>query len=300
MLTVRTPAEVRGAVGGIKRRGKVVGFVPTMGGLHDGHASLVRLARDRTDFVVASIFVNPKQFGPREDLARYPRDEQRDREILEGLGCDLLFAPSTNAVYSPADRTRVHVEGLSEVLCGSTRIGHFDGVALIVAKLFNIVQPDIAFFGQKDAQQAVVIQRMAADLDFPVRILLGPTIRETDGLAMSSRNTYLSGEARVRAAELYRALRGARRGIEEGDRDPRALERGMRETLARAGFDVDYAAIVDAETLRPLETLEGRILVAAAGRIGGTRLIDNIALDCRGDAVKEILLEFPEWRRYDE
>jgi pantoate--beta-alanine ligase len=298
METVRTPAAVREALGGARCSGEPVGLVPTMGALHEGHASLVRMARERTKRVVATIFVNPKQFGPREDYARYPRDEARDAAMLEELGCDLLFAPSGRDLYSAGDRTRVSVDGLSDALCGRFRPGDFQGVALVVAKLFNIVQPDEAFFGQKDAQQALVIQRMAADLDFPVRITIGPTVRESDGLAMSSRNRYLDGAERERAPALYRALQDARAAVARGERGAGAVGSRVRRAMERAGFEVDYAEVVDGETLGPLDRIEGTVLIAAAGRLGRTRLIDNVALAVHGASVDETILAFPRWSRY--
>jgi pantoate--beta-alanine ligase len=270
-----------------------------MGALHEGHLSLVRSARRRTDYVAASIFVNPKQFGPKEDYARYPRDVEADVASLEDLGCDLLFAPGERDLYSSADRTRISVHGLDEFLCGSSRPGHFHGVALVVAKLFNILQPDQAFFGQKDAQQAVIIQRMTADLDFQVRIVIEPTVREPDGLAMSSRNAYLSESERKRAIALYAALREAKEAIEAGERRPGALKQGMIMGMTQAGFDVDYAEVVDATTLRPVSEIGGVIMIAVAGYMGRTRLIDNIALRIAGSEVEEIVLEFPEWSRYE-
>ncbi len=298
MKTVTTPRGVRENIGTVKSGGARVGLVPTMGALHEGHASLVRLARQRVEYVAVSIFVNPMQFGPKEDLARYPRDVERDARFLEGLGCDLLFFPSEKDVYSPADRTRILVEGLSDVLCGASRPGHFGGVALIVAKLFNIVLPDEAYFGQKDAQQAVIIQRMAADLDFPVRIVLGSTVREADGLAMSSRNVYLKPDARKRAPAMYGVLRTAKRRIEEGERNPEPLIAEMRHAMGEAGFDVDYASIVEGPSLKPVEVIRGAVLLACAGTIDGIRLIDNIALTVSGSRVEEVLLEFPQWSRY--
>lgn len=298
MITVTTPAAVREEISRARRGGASVGLVPTMGALHEGHASLVRLARSRTRFVAASVFVNPKQFGPREDLARYPRPIERDERLLEDLGCDLLFLPDARDLYSPDDRTRVTVAGLSETLCGASRPGHFDGVTLVVAKLLNIVAPDEAFFGQKDAQQAVIVQRMAADLDIPVRIVVGPTVRESDGLAMSSRNAYLSPEERRRAPALHAALEEARGRIEAGERASAPLAARIEERLRAAGFEVDYAAIVDGPTLRPLPEIAGVVLVAAAARLGATRLIDNVALRVEGRAVAETVLEFPEWSRY--
>ncbi|MGD1048346.1 MAG: pantoate--beta-alanine ligase [Candidatus Krumholzibacteriaceae bacterium] len=298
MKTVKAPREVREITDRLKRDGASVGLVPTMGALHEGHASLVRLARSRSDFVVASIFVNPKQFGPREDLGRYPRSFDGDRRLLESLGCDLLFAPADRDLYSSGDRTRVAVEGLSDALCGASRAGHFHGVTLVVAKLFNIVRPDEAYFGQKDAQQAVIIQRMAADLDVPVRIVLGPTIREADGLAMSSRNVYLDDSSRASAPAIYRSLRAAKERIEAGDRDPVAVAAGVARMMREGGFDVEYASVVDGAALGAIERIEGIVLVACAGSIGGTRLIDNIALRVAGTKVEEILLMFPEWSRY--
>lgn len=298
MKRVKTATEVREIVSRIRGGGERIGFVPTMGALHEGHMSLINLARSRTDFVVTSIFVNPKQFGPKEDYSRYPRDFERDGALMQEGGCDLLFLPSATDMYSPGDRTRVHVEGVTEFLCGASRPGHFNGVALIVAKLFNIVLPDEAYFGQKDAQQAVVIQRMAADLDFPVRIVIGPTVREADGLAMSSRNAYLSTGERSKALALHAALTDAQRAIEEGERDAAVIRSAMNRIMAGAGIEVEYAEVVDAKTMRPRERIDGTVLLAVAGRLGGARLIDNVALMVDGDGVGEIVLEFPEWSRY--
>lgn len=298
MKTVTTPRQIREHLQRERLSGRRIGLVPTMGALHEGHASLVRLARGRIDLVVATIFVNPKQFGPHEDFSRYPRDPERDARLLEELGCDLLFLPSESDLYSTADRTRVKIENLSEALCGASRPGHFQGVALVVAKLFNIVQPDEAYFGQKDAQQAVIIQRMAADLDFPVRIVLGPTVREPDGLAMSSRNVYLDADARRRAVSLSKALWAVRDRIARGERDAEPLVALMRGILEGAGVAVEYAAIVDGATLRPRREVAGTVLVACAATVGATRLIDNVALSVSGGEVREVLLEFPEWSRY--
>ena len=270
-----------------------------MGVLHEGHENLVRSACERTGYVVSSIFVNPKQFGPKEDYSRYPRDETADAAVLERLGCDLLFSPGERDLYTSSDRTRISVQGLDEFLCGSSRPGHFNGVALVVAKLFNIVQPDEAYFGQKDAQQAVIIQRMSADLDFPVRIVIEPTVREPDGLARSSRNEYLSTGERKRAVALYEALTEAKSSIEAGERSPTAVKQSMLTRIKQAGFDIDYAEVVDGATLRPVKDVEGVILIAVAGWMGGTRLIDNIAVRVKGSGVEEIVLEFPEWSRYE-
>jgi pantoate--beta-alanine ligase len=298
LVIVRDPADVRDLAGKARKSGASIGFVPTMGALHEGHMSLVRLGRERTSYMVVSIFVNPKQFGPREDYGSYPRDEEGDATSLEEAGCDLLFAPSERDLYSSDDRTRVSVGGLDEFLCGSSRPGHFNGVALVVAKLFNIVQPDEAYFGQKDAQQAVIIQRMAADLDVPVRIVVGPTVREDDGLAMSSRNVYLSAEERGRAVALYEALMAARKALEEGERVPEAVKRIMISRLSRSELLIDYAEVVDAATLRPVCEVDGLMLIAVAARLGGTRLIDNIVLRVSRERVEEARLEFPEWSRY--
>jgi len=300
MKIVRRIIEVREEVGKAREAGSSIGFVPTMGALHDGHAALVRMARKETDYVVASIFVNPKQFGPGEDYQRYPRDIERDSGLLEELGCDLLFAPEPGEIYSPDERTRVYVKGLSEVLCGKFRPGHFDGVALVVAKLFNIVQPDTAFFGQKDAQQAVIIQRMVCDLNFPIRIRLHPTVREEDGLAMSSRNAYLSEDERSRATSLFRALSEAKRMIVAEERDVQKIRAAMLRVLEEGKIEVDYAEIVEAATLRDIARVEGKVLIAVAGRLGKARLIDNIALEVEGSSVKEIVLEFPEWSGYEK
>lgn len=298
MKTVTAARAAREAVDEARKAGGRIGLVPTMGALHEGHASLVRMARERCGYVAVSLFVNPKQFGPREDLARYPRPLERDARLLGPLGCDLLFAPSEGDLYSPADRTRVEVAGLSSLLCGRSRPGHFDGVVLVVAKLFNIIGPDEAFFGQKDAQQAVIIQRMAADLDFPVRVVLGPTLREADGLAMSSRNAFLDADARARASAINRALREAKARIEGGARDPEPLVEMMTGIIRGAGLAVDYAAVVDGATLAPVAKIAGTVLIACAASIGGTRLIDNVALAVSSAGVTEVLLEFPEWSRY--
>jgi pantoate--beta-alanine ligase len=270
-----------------------------MGALHEGHLSLVRLARSMVDLVVVSIFVNPRQFGPREDYTRYPREIDSDGEVLASNGCDLLFTPSEDCMYSASASTGIHVADLSEPLCGESRPGHFDGVALVVAKLFNIVHPDVAVFGQKDAQQAVIIQRMAADLDYPIRIVIGPTVRESDGLAMSSRNKYLRGDERKRALALFGALGEARRMIASGERETVRLTAAMHRIMAGAGIEVEYADVVEGATMKPKGRIDGTVLLAVAGRLGGTRLIDNIALRIDGEEVEEVVLEFPEWSMYD-
>lgn len=277
---VRAKDALRARLAEARREGRSVGLVPTMGALHEGHLSLLRAARAECDVVVMSLFVNPAQFGPSEDLARYPRDERRDLELAAEAGADLVYAPPIGEVYPPGFATHVAVEGLTEVLCGdSARRGpeHFRGVTTVVAKLFNTVQPDVAFFGQKDAQQAAVIRRMVRDLDFPVRIEVMPTVREADGLALSSRNAYLSAADRERAAALSRALRAAERGAQAGSLD-RGLEAGRAE-LAAAGIEPEYLEARDAEDLSPVAELNGRpVLIAVAARVGGARLIDNVVI----------------------
>lgn len=299
MITAKSADEVRTKVLEARRAGRDIGLVPTMGALHEGHASLVRMSVESCGFTVASIFVNPVQFGPEEDLGKYPRTLEKDLALLERLGCDLVFTPGAEDMYDGEGRTAVSVEGLTGRLCGASRPGHFQGVLLVVAKLLNIVSPDTAFFGQKDAQQAVVIQRMAADLDFQVRIRLGATVREADGLAMSSRNAYLGEDERARAAGMYRGLRAAADMAVSGERSAARLESAVRDGMDASGFEVDYVEVVSGGTLEPLETIDGTVLIAAAGRIGGTRLIDNIALRIDGGSAEETLLEFPEWSRYE-
>jgi pantoate--beta-alanine ligase len=276
----RTRNELREALVPARREGRTVGLVPTMGYLHEGHLSLLEAARRRCDVTVMSLFVNPAQFGPSEDLASYPRDETRDLEFASGAGVDLVYAPSAEEVYPEGFATTVEVGGrLTDVLCGSPERrgpGHFRGVTTVVAKLFNSVQPDVAFFGQKDAQQAVVIRRMARDLDFPVEIEVLPTVREPDGLAMSSRNAYLASEDRQRALALSRALQAAERVAAAGEaRTERALE-AARAELEAAGVEPEYLEARDAETLAPAASLNGRpVLIAVAARFGPARLIDN-------------------------
>jgi pantoate--beta-alanine ligase len=278
---LRTKAELRAAVAAAKREGQSVGLVPTMGYLHEGHLSLIRAARAECDLVVMSLFVNPTQFGPSEDLDRYPRDEGRDLRLAAEAGADLVFAPGVEEVYAEGAATAVEVTGsLTGVLDGDPdRRGpeHFRGVTTVVAKLFNIVDPDIAYFGQKDAQQAVVIRRMARDLDFPVRIEVLPTVREADGLAMSSRNAYLEPADRERATALSRALAAAERTA-RAESLAAGLEAAHRE-LAAAGIEPEYLEARDAETLEPVERLAERpVLVAVAARVGGARLIDNVLI----------------------
>jgi pantoate--beta-alanine ligase len=281
---LRTKAELRAALADARRAGKTVGLVPTMGYLHEGHLSLIRAARAECDLVVMSLFVNPTQFGPGEDLDRYPRDEERDLRLAGEAGADLVFAPGVEEVYPDGlDRFATHVEvtgPLTGVLDGDpSRRGpeHFRGVTTVVAKLFNLVGPDVAYFGQKDAQQAVVIRRMVRDLDFPVRVEVMPTVREADGLAMSSRNAYLDPEARERATALARALATAERAARAG-----SLAAGLdaaRRELAAADIEPEYLEARDAETLEPVAELADRpVLVAVAARFGAARLIDNVLI----------------------
>ncbi|MCU1285192.1 MAG: Pantothenate synthetase [Acidobacteriales bacterium] len=279
MKVLTTISEVRSACAAARASGKRVGFVPTMGALHEGHLSLVRTARSESDFIVASIFVNPTQFGPNEDLAKYPRPFERDRELLEIEKVDLLFAPTVEEMYPPGATTFVHVEGMSEKLCGKSRPGHFRGVTTIVSKLFNIVDPDRAYFGQKDAAQAGIIKKMVRDLAYRTQVVVCPIVREPDGLAMSSRNVYLNAEEWKQALALSRALQGVRSAFDNGERGPSIL-RSAAETVF-AGIPqvkLEYVEIVNPDTLDPVCDLSEGALVAVAAKIGGTRLIDNIVL----------------------
>jgi pantoate--beta-alanine ligase len=275
-----TIEEVRAAVSTARGRGLRISLVPTMGALHAGHLSLIRTARAETGYVVVSIFVNPTQFGPHEDLDRYPRPFQQDVELCVREGVDLVFHPAPATLYPPGYQTFVEVHELQDVLCGASRPGHFRGVATVVLKLLNIVEPDWAYFGQKDAQQARIVRRMAADLNVPVEIQVLSIVREPDGLALSSRNEYLDPEQRRQATVLYRALQAVQESVAKGQRDAGALLRLLREHIgAAAGAVLDYAAVVDFETLRPVDRLHGQVLVALAVHFGSTRLIDNVVLN---------------------
>jgi pantoate--beta-alanine ligase len=270
--------ETRNAVATARAHGRIVGFVPTMGFLHEGHLSLVRVARQAgADFIAVSIFVNPKQFGPSEDFARYPRNQARDGEMLDGEAVDLLFMPPVEVMYPPGSTTSVIPGAVARPLEGERRPGHFEGVATVVLKLFQIVQPDIAAFGQKDAQQCAVIARMVRDLDVPVRLIFGETVREHDGLALSSRNSYLSVDERRRAPVLHRALRAAEEALRHGVEDVASVEQLMHRVVAEAGgAEVDYLALVDPETFQRPADFHRDLLLAGAVRVGKTRLIDNI------------------------
>ncbi len=281
MKTVRTIDQVRKAVSRARGSGATVGFVPTMGFLHEGHLSLLRVARESgATFLVVSIFVNPKQFGPSEDFARYPRSEERDRDLLAREGVDLLFLPDVDAMYPAGATTAVSPGPVAEPLEGGLRPGHFDGVALVVVKLFNIVQPDLAVFGRKDAQQCAVIERVVRDLDLPVRLVFGETVREADSLAMSSRNSYLTDEQRRLAPVLHRALRAGEEALRHGVEDAASVEKLMHAMAAETrGVVVDYLALVDPATFERPADFKRDLLVAGAVRIGRTRLIDNILID---------------------
>jgi pantoate--beta-alanine ligase len=272
-------AETRQAVAAARSAGKTIGLVPTMGALHAGHASLLRAARAETGFVAASIFVNPTQFGPNEDFQRYPRPFDKDMAVCEAEGVDLIFHPEPGALYPPDFRTYVEVHGLQDVLCGGSRPGHFRGVATVVLKLFNIVQPDVAYFGQKDAQQARLLVQMVRDLDVPVVMRICPIVREPDGLAMSSRNQYLDATQRRHATVLHRALAEIHDRIRAGERraDP-VLQAAKDMITATPGAKLDYIEAVSLDTLGPLEELRGDVLIALAVYFGVTRLIDNLRL----------------------
>jgi len=270
---------MRAACRAMRRSGKRLGFVPTMGALHEGHLSLVRAAKASCDTVAASIFVNPTQFGPSEDLAKYPRTFDRDCELLENEGVDFLFAPSVEEMYPPGAVTWVTVEELSGKLDGRSRPGHFRGVTTVVAKLFHIVEPDTAFFGQKDAAQVAIIRRMVHDLHSPVEIVVCPIVREADGLAMSSRNAYLDAQQRKQALVLHRSLLSVKSLAAEGKRDAaRLIAAALQEFAAEPSVRLDYFEIVDADTLDPVEDVSHGALVAVAAFVGTTRLIDNIVL----------------------
>lgn len=278
MVTVEQVREVRNASRGARSRGGRVGLVPTMGYLHEGHLALVRRARELAEFVVVSIFVNPTQFGPNEDFERYPRDWERDSALCRGAGVDLVFAPPVEELYPDGAQTWVTVEDLAGPLCGAGRPGHFRGVATVVAKLFHAVEPDVAVFGEKDYQQLQVIRRMARDLLMPVRIEGVPTVREADGLALSSRNVYLKGEQRGQARALSRALARAQELVSAGEERADPILSAVRGLLQEAGVRVEYAELRHPETLVPVESVRPRALLALAASVGPTRLIDNRVL----------------------
>jgi pantoate--beta-alanine ligase len=282
MQTVHDAAGLRATIRGWRTQGQIVGFVPTMGNLHEGHHSLIKLARARADRVVASVFVNPTQFGPGEDFERYPRTLAQDQAGLAEVDCDLLFAPDVATIYpfGSAQSVSVHVPGITDTLEGAHRPGHFDGVATVVCKLFNLVQPDVAVFGQKDFQQLKVIERMVRDLALPVKVLPAPTLRAADGLALSSRNQYLSEAERALAPQIYQTLLKMRELLLEKGHARRVIEQVAASTLERAGFQPDYAVIRRAEDLaEPADEERAGLVALIAARLGNTRLIDNLPFD---------------------
>jgi len=278
MRIVSSISRMKQVVRGIKKKGLIIGFVPTMGYLHEGHLSLVRIARMKTDFIAVSIFVNPTQFGPREDLVNYPRDLRRDQRLLRKENVDVVFTPDQKEMYPTEYDTIVQVEHLSTFLCGVSRPHHFRGVTTVVLKLFNIIQPDIAVFGRKDFQQAVIIRRMVADLDLDIKIITGPIVRDSDGIAMSSRNTYLTSSQRKNATVLYAALKYARSAYRTGIRDPHKIKNRMARMIEEKEGTIDYIEIVHKDTLMPEKRLRKNTLIAAAVYFGKTRLIDNTIL----------------------
>ena len=278
-------SSTRAAVAAARQAGRRIGLVPTMGALHEGHLSLVAAARRDDTYAVVSIFVNPTQFGPNEDFQSYPRDETGDLHLCEQAGADLVFVPAVEEMYRPEAVTHVRVARLTDGLCGAARPGHFDGVTTVCAKLFNIVQPDRAYFGQKDAQQLAVIRRMVHDLDMPLEIVGCPTVREPNGLAVSSRNRYLSAAQQEQATCLYRSLCAVAERIKAGERDAASAAAGLRRVIAESGpSDIDYIAVVDPDTMQPVERISGPVLLALAVRIGPARLIDNLLVDPAGRA----------------
>jgi len=276
MKTLRTVGAVREHVRAARAAGRAIGLVPTMGAFHDGHLSLIRAARAACDEVVVWLFVNPSQFDEAADLAAYPRREAEDAALAAREGADVLFAPAAEEVYPPGFATTVNVAGLGDVLEGAHRPGHFAGVATVVTKMLNMVAPDVAFFGRKDAQQLALVRRLVRDLDVPVRIEALPIVRDPDGLAMSSRNARLSPDERRRALALHRGLRAAEAAFAAGERDPARLRAAVGAQLD--GVDAEYVALVDPDTFRPLDAVDGRVLVAVAARVGATRLIDNLEI----------------------
>lgn len=279
MKIIETVKQMQETSDGLRLAGKKIGFVPTMGYLHEGHLALVRKARQISDTVVVSIFVNPTQFGPTEDLDRYPRDFERDRMLLEAEKTDIIFFPDARQMYPERYSTYVQVRGLEDLLCGRTRKGHFIGVATVVTKLFNIVKPHYAIFGQKDFQQLKIIERMVMDLNMDLEIIPYPTVREKDGLAMSSRNTYLNPNERERALLIYESIKKVTELFKNGIRDANILKEKAREVLlSKDGLDIEYITIADTETLEDIEQIKDKALYAVACRAGKTRLIDNTIL----------------------
>ncbi|HSB33242.1 MAG TPA: pantoate--beta-alanine ligase [Nitrospirota bacterium] len=281
MQIITSISEMQTLAESLRREGRSIGFVPTMGFLHEGHLSLMRRARQECETVVVSIFVNPTQFGPHEDFERYPRDEKGDREKCESAGVDILFMPSATEMYPEKPSVIVAVEGIADILEGAARPGHFRGVATVVTKLFHIVKPHTAYFGQKDYQQSAVIRRMVKGLDLDVKIAVLPTVREQDGLALSSRNSYLTSEERRAAAVIYRALTSAEKLINAGVQEPDKLKNKMRAVLREEpGITIDYIEVADCESLVPCEVVKEKIVILIAVRLGRARLIDNLLVLC--------------------
>lgn len=285
MIVVERIAELRDRCDTARRAGQTVGLVPTMGFFHEGHRSLMRAARANHDLVVTTIFVNPLQFGENEDLAGYPRDLVADTAAAEAEGVDVLFVPSVPEMYPEPTVTTVHVAGLSEGLCGAARPTHFDGVTTVVAKLFSIVGPCTAYFGRKDFQQLAVVRRMATDLDLPVQVIGCPLVREPDGVAMSSRNAYLSADERRRATGIFASLRAAGAVVEDGERDPERVRAVVEAEAARHGLELEYAEVRRAADLARLVTVDGEVVVAVAASVGKARLIDNVTMQIAGAEV---------------
>jgi pantoate--beta-alanine ligase len=285
MIVVERIAELRDRCDAARRAGQTVGLVPTMGFFHEGHRSLMRAARANHDLLVTTIFVNPLQFGENEDLAGYPRDLVADTAAAEAEGVDVLFVPSVPEMYPEPTVTTVHVAGLTEGLCGAARPTHFDGVTTVVAKLFSIVGPSTAYFGRKDFQQLAVVRRMAADLDLPVQVVGCPLVREPDGVAMSSRNAYLSAGDRERATGIFASLRAGAAAVEDGERDPERIRAAVEAEAARHGLELEYAEVRRAADLAPLATVDGEVVVAVAASVGTARLIDNVTMQIAGSEV---------------
>lgn len=279
METIKTIKDMQLASDRFRKEGKVIGFIPTMGWFHEGHLSLVRIARERADIVIVSIYVNPTQFGPDEDFDRYPRDFKRDEKLARKAGADLIFYPDDREIYPSGYMTWVTVDRITSVLCGDSRPGHFRGVTTICSKLFNIVKPHFAVFGQKDAQQVVVIKKMVKDLNFDLDIVIGPIVRESDGIAMSSRNRHLSSEERKDAQALYQSLKIAESMIQGGKNRGDKIKAEMQRFIKEKGHTrIDYIDVVDPETLEPLTIIKDKVLIALAVFVGKTRLIDNIII----------------------
>ncbi len=282
MKTVRSINSIRTLLETPRKRGRRIGFVPTMGAFHKGHISLIEKADKENDIVVVSVFVNPAQFGPKEDYARYPREIKQDRQKAKNAGCDILFYPDAVSMYPQGYKTYVEVDELSGLMCGKSRPGHFKGVATVCAKLFNIIMPDTAYFGKKDFQQAVIIKRMAGDLNMHLKIKMLPIVRQGSGLAMSSRNRYLSLKQKEDAALIYRSLKNAEKMIRSGVKDVSKIKSDIRSMLRRPGIKIDYISIASPVTLKQVKFISGDTLIALAVKVGSTRLIDNVLVKLKG------------------